>query len=63
MGLPRLNLHGRALFLIIGELFANATLWIVAGLLFGIHDDTKPLLGLALLSWVFFFHGLVHCGV
>ena len=48
----RLTLLGRSVVLILCELLANATCWIVAGILFGRNEDTQPILGLALLAWV-----------
>ena len=48
----RLTLFGRSLLLIISELLANACCWIVAGVLFGKHDQTRSVLSLALLAWV-----------
>ena len=48
----RLTLFGRSLFLLGTELAANAVCWIVAGLLFGRHQSTRPILSLALLAWV-----------
>ncbi|KAF8957005.1 high-affinity nickel-transport protein-domain-containing protein [Flammula alnicola] len=57
MGFPRLTLFGRSLLLIVCELAANAICWIVAGILFGKHSDTRPALGLSLLAWTL---GLRH---
>jgi high-affinity nickel-transport protein len=48
----RLTLFGRSLLLIVSELLTNACCWIVAGILFGKHDQTRSLLSLALLAWV-----------
>ena len=48
----RLTLLGRSLLLISGELLANAVCWVVAGILFGRHAETRGLLSLALLAWV-----------
>ncbi|KAI0056100.1 NicO-domain-containing protein [Artomyces pyxidatus] len=53
----RLTLFGRSLILVACELIANATLWIVAGILFGRSRDTQPILSLALLAWTI---GLRH---
>ena len=50
--LPRLTLFGRSLLLVVFELLVNAVCWIVAGLLFGRHRETRPILSLALLAWV-----------
>lgn len=50
--LPRLTLFGRSLLLVVAELLVNAICWIVAGLLFGRHRETQPILSLALLAWV-----------
>ena len=50
--LPRPSLFGRSLILFLGEVMANATMWIVAGLLFGFDPDTRPVLSLCLLAWV-----------
>ena len=50
--LPRLTLFGRSLLLVTSELLVNAVCWIVAGLLFGRHRETQPILSLALLAWV-----------
>lgn len=49
---PRLTLFGRSLILVISELLANAICWIVAGILFGRHDQKRSFLSLALLAWV-----------
>ncbi|KIM89142.1 hypothetical protein PILCRDRAFT_813050 [Piloderma croceum F 1598] len=54
---PRLTLFGRSLLLIVSELLANACCWIVAGILFGKHDQTRSVLSLALLAWTI---GLRH---
>ena len=43
---------GRSLLLIVSELLANAICWIVAGIVFGKHDNAQPFLSLALLAWV-----------
>jgi len=48
----RLTLFGRSVVLVGCELLANASCWIVAGILFGGRKDTQPILGLALLAWV-----------
>ncbi|EIN12727.1 hypothetical protein PUNSTDRAFT_60012 [Punctularia strigosozonata HHB-11173 SS5] len=48
---PRLTLLGRSLFLVVGELLANAICWIAAGLIFGRSSKTQPSLSLALLAW------------
>lgn len=48
----RLTLFGRSAILVGCELLANATCWIVAGILFGGHENTQPILGLGLLAWV-----------
>lgn len=50
--LPRLTLLGRSLLLVVAELLINAVFWAVAGILFGKNNDTKSILGLALLAWV-----------
>lgn len=50
--LPKLTIFGRSLLLITLELFANALLWVAAGILFGRDDNTRPVLNLALLAWV-----------
>ena len=50
--LTRLTLFGRSLLLVTSELLVNAVCWIVAGLLFGRHRETQPILSLALLAWV-----------
>ncbi|KAL1718807.1 high-affinity nickel-transport protein-domain-containing protein [Schizophyllum commune] len=55
--LPRLTLLGRSLLLVVAELLINAVFWAVAGILFGKNDDTKSILGLALLAWTL---GLRH---
>ncbi|CAL1712900.1 unnamed protein product [Somion occarium] len=55
--LPRLTLFGRSLLLLVSELVANAICWIVAGILFGRHRETQPILSLALLAWTI---GLRH---
>ena len=51
--LPRLTLLGRSLLLVVAELLVNAVFWAVAGILFG-KNDTRSILGLALLAWVRF---------
>jgi hypothetical protein len=48
----RLTLFGRSVLLIGCELLANATCWVVAGILFGGREKTQSILGLALLAWV-----------
>jgi hypothetical protein len=48
----RLTLFGRSVVLIGCELLANATCWIVAGILFSGRKDTQQILSLALLAWV-----------
>ncbi|KAI0004593.1 high-affinity nickel-transport protein-domain-containing protein [Russula compacta] len=53
----RLTLLGRSVVLVVCELLANVTCWIVAGILFGRNEDTQPILGLALLAWTI---GLRH---
>jgi hypothetical protein len=50
--LPKLTIFGRSLLLIALELFANVLFWVVAGILFGRENDTRPVLNLALLAWV-----------
>ncbi|KAL9711396.1 hypothetical protein Ac2012v2_005942, partial [Leucoagaricus gongylophorus] len=45
-----LTVLGRSLLLVIGELLANAILWIVAAILFRNHT-TRGNLNLALLAW------------
>lgn len=50
--IPRLTLFGRSVVLISCELFANAVLWIVSGLLFGRDPEKRSILNLALLAWV-----------
>ncbi|KAI5835816.1 NicO-domain-containing protein [Schizophyllum commune Tattone D] len=55
--LPRLTLLGRSLLLVVAELLINAVFWAVAGILFGKNNDTKSILGLALLAWTL---GLRH---
>ncbi|KAI0300362.1 NicO-domain-containing protein [Russula brevipes] len=52
-----LTLFGRSVALIGCELLANATCWVVAGVLFAGHGDSQPILGLALLAWTI---GLRH---
>jgi len=47
-----LTLFGRSVLLIGCELFANATCWVVTGVLFGGREATQPILSLALLAWV-----------
>ena len=42
---------GRSLLLIVSELLANAICWIVAGIVFGKHDNAQSFLSLALLAW------------
>lgn len=56
----KLTLLGRAVFLIVLELLANVTFWVVAGVLFigkrgdGDQDESAggSLLNLAVLAWV-----------
>ena len=48
----RLTLFGRSVMLVGCELLANATCWVIAGILFGGHKNTQPILSLALLAWV-----------
>ena len=50
--LPKLTIFGRSLLLIALELFTNVLFWVVAGILFGRENDTRPVLNLALLAWV-----------
>ncbi len=45
----KLTLLGRATALITGELVANATVWVAAGIAFSQADGV---MGLALLAWV-----------
>ena len=52
LGLPKLTIFGRSLLLLTLELFSNALFWVVAGILFGRDNDTRPVLNLALLAWV-----------
>ena len=49
---PKLTIFGRSLLLILLELFTNALFWVMAGVLFGKDSNTRPVLNLALLSWV-----------
>jgi hypothetical protein len=49
---PDLTIFGRSLLLIILELFTNALFWVIAGVLFGRNNATRPVLNLALLAWV-----------
>ncbi|KZT34588.1 NicO-domain-containing protein [Sistotremastrum suecicum HHB10207 ss-3] len=53
----KLTILGRSLLLFGLELVANAVCWIVAGILFGRHEETRSLLSLALLAWTI---GLRH---
>ncbi|KAI0802053.1 high-affinity nickel-transport protein-domain-containing protein [Irpex lacteus] len=55
--LPRLTLFGRSVLLLGTELLVNAVCWIVAGILFGRNEATRPILSLALLAWTI---GLRH---
>ncbi|CAE6458500.1 unnamed protein product [Rhizoctonia solani] len=55
--LPRLTIFGRSLLLITGELLVNALFWVIAGLLFGRHNETHSILNLCLLAWTI---GLRH---
>ena len=50
--LPELTIFGRSLLLMGLELLANALFWVVAGVLFGRDNTTRPVLNLALLAWV-----------
>jgi hypothetical protein len=50
--IPELTIFGRSLLLITIELFTNALFWVLAGILFGRNNDTRPILNLALLAWV-----------
>jgi high-affinity nickel-transport protein len=47
-----LTLFGRSVALVGCELLANATCWVIAGVLFAGHEDSQPILSLALLAWV-----------
>ncbi len=49
---PKLTLFGRSLLLLSCELMMNVVCWIVAGILFGRSENTRPVLSLALLAWV-----------
>jgi hypothetical protein len=49
---PKLTIFGRSLLLIVLELFMNALFWVVAGILFGSNNASRPVLNLALLAWV-----------
>jgi high-affinity nickel-transport protein len=49
---PELTIFGRSLLLVTLELSTNAFLWVMAGILFGKNDNTRPILNLALLAWV-----------
>lgn len=48
----RLTVFGRSCALIASELAVNALCWILAGILFGRHDETRDVLNLCLLAWV-----------
>ena len=48
----RLTLFGRSAMLVGCELLANATCWVIAGILFGGRKNAQPILGLGLLAWV-----------
>ncbi|KAJ3987938.1 NicO-domain-containing protein [Lentinula detonsa] len=54
---PSLTLFGRSLLLISCELLANALCWTAAGIMFGRTEETKSILGLAMLAWTL---GLRH---
>ncbi|KAL0575200.1 hypothetical protein V5O48_006761 [Marasmius crinis-equi] len=49
--LPRLTLFGRSLLLIAAEVLANVGCWAAAAALFATKEETRPILGLALLAW------------
>ncbi|KAG8849195.1 hypothetical protein FRB96_000902 [Tulasnella sp. 330] len=53
----KLTLLGRSTLLISSELLANVLCWILAGLLFGRHEETRGLLSLCVLAWTL---GLRH---
>jgi nickel/cobalt transporter (NiCoT) family protein len=48
----RLTLFGRSLLMVLAEVFANVLLWVISGILFGRHEETRSILGLSLLAWV-----------
>ena len=48
----RLTILGRSIFLLGSELAVNVVCWVVAGILFGRSQGTRPILSLALLAWV-----------
>lgn len=50
--IPELTIFGRSLLLISLELSTNALFWVMAGVLFGRNNGTRPILNLALLAWV-----------
>ncbi|KIP10218.1 hypothetical protein PHLGIDRAFT_266160 [Phlebiopsis gigantea 11061_1 CR5-6] len=53
----RLTLLGRSVLLLGSELAVNVVCWVVAGVLFGRSQGTRPVLSLALLAWTI---GLRH---
>ncbi|KIK57282.1 hypothetical protein GYMLUDRAFT_204164 [Collybiopsis luxurians FD-317 M1] len=55
--LPQLTLFGRSLLLLSSEILFNAICWIAAGVMFGRTQETRSILGLAMLAWTL---GLRH---
>ncbi|KAJ3759909.1 NicO-domain-containing protein [Lentinula raphanica] len=55
--IPSLTLFGRSLALLTCEILANALCWVAAGVMFGRTEETKSILGLAMLAWTL---GLRH---
>jgi hypothetical protein len=53
--LPGLSLFGRSLILVISEITANVVLWVLAGLIFGLRNESRGILSLCLLAWVIIF--------
>ncbi|KAL0067115.1 hypothetical protein AAF712_005902 [Marasmius tenuissimus] len=49
--LPRLTIFGRSLLLIALEVLANVGCWAAAAAMFATKEDTRSILGLALLAW------------
>ncbi|KAF5385618.1 hypothetical protein D9757_005552 [Collybiopsis confluens] len=55
--IPELTLLGRSLLLLAAEILFNAACWTAAGVMFGRTQETKSILGLAMLAWTL---GLRH---
>ncbi|GAA6004137.1 hypothetical protein JCM10207_002444 [Rhodosporidiobolus poonsookiae] len=53
----RLTLLGRCIALVLGEIGANAALWVAAGIVWGRKEETRGVLSLAIVAWTL---GLRH---